>query len=227
MLAVTNFDLGLHGDIIENFFALASTGNVPPGNEPGHLDGWGIGYYRNGRARVVKSGGSVINERKRFLGALKRIKRSRVLIVHFRKSAWKDTSLKEHAHPFFFKNNIFAHNGTVYDYKKLLKLIPERFLPWHEALDTEVFFRYLACNFPKHLKTAIESAAKRCRYSSLNFLLSDGKRLYACRRYSKWPGYYTLFAAKSAGSMIVSSEPVSSKLHWMNMRQGELISFGL
>jgi glutamine amidotransferase len=59
MLGLKNFEYGRHKEILENFLTLADAGKVPPGDAPGHRDGWGIGYYQNGQATVHKSGGSI------------------------------------------------------------------------------------------------------------------------------------------------------------------------
>ncbi len=226
MIGITNFDLRKHKDILEGFFGLAINGNVPPKNEPGHLDGWGIGYYKNNKPRVIKSGGSVVKESKRFFGSLKRIKSSKILIVHFRKSAWDKTSKKQHAHPFYFKNFIFAHNGTLYDYKKLLDSIPRSFQPAPSALDTEVFFRFLLEGFPGSFNSKVKTAAKLSKFSAMNFIMSDGSKLYAYRRFSKWADYYTFYTAKSGNSCIVSSEKVSPKLSWSLLRVNNLLTIG-
>jgi len=222
MLAITNFNFVTHRGLLEDFYKLAGCGQVPPKNPSGHLDGWGIGYYSKGRPRVVKSGGSVITERKRFFGALKQIGHSRVLIAHFRKSAWESTTLKKNSHPFNFKNYIFAHNGTIYDYKGLLEFIPKKYRPRPGALDTEVFFRYLLPGYPKTFRTSVKKLARLSGYSAMNFLMSDGKKLYAYRRSTKWPSYYTLFSAKAKDSIIIASEKLSGELDWTSIARGKL-----
>jgi len=222
MLGITGYDFNKHKEILNDFFRLALNGNVPPKNKPGHLEGWGIGYYSEGKAKIIKSGGSVVEEQKRFFSALKRIGRSRTLIVHFRKSAWDKTTDKRHSHPFLFKKYIFAHNGTIFDYKELLNFIPGKYLPDVSALDTEVFFRYLLNGFPKSFKTSIKMVEDKREFSALNFLLCGGQKLYAYREYSKWPDYYTLFKARHNTSRVVCSEQLDSVKSWEEINNREL-----
>ncbi len=103
LLGIINYSFAVHKDILESFFALAETGKVLPGDPPGHKDGWGIGFYSEDKASVVKSGRSAAEEKERIFSELEKIFRSAVLIAHLRKSAWKDTSTERHAHPFLYK----------------------------------------------------------------------------------------------------------------------------
>jgi glutamine amidotransferase len=223
MIGVTDFDFARHKEILEAFLSLAENGMVPPNNAPGHLDGWGIGYYAGGKARVIKSGGSAAAERSRILGSLKKIRSSKILILHLRKSAWDRTTARRHAHPFKFGKFIFAHNGTVYDFKELLKGLPARLAPAPDSLDTEVFFRKLIDGFPGKIRASLKAVEKHLSFSALNFLLSSGNELYAYRRFSKWGNYYTLWSAKNGGSHFVSSEKLGLGLKWNSVPQGKLL----
>ena len=222
MMAVTNFKFDTHKEIIDNFFMLSRTGMVPPNNKPGHLDGWGIGWYKNGKSNVIKSGSSIIKDKNKFCIALRGIGSSKMLMIHLRKAAWDRSSKEEHAHPFVFKNYIFSHNGTILDYSELLAAIPKPFLPGCGALDTEIFFRYLIKGFPAGFKKSINRIITRNKYSSLSFLMSAKNKLFAYRLYSKWQDYYTLYKARSGKSTIISSEPVLDTLSWKLLKPGTL-----
>jgi len=223
MMVITEYDFKKHKEILDNFFKLSVTGMVPTKNAPGHLDGWGIGWYKNGKANIVKSGNSVVKEKEYFFNSLRKIGKSKILMVHFRKAAWDKSSKEKHAHPFAFNNYIFSHNGTIFDYKNLLPLIPENNIPRPGALDTEVFFRYLTSGFPASFRSSINHIIKNNRYSSLSFLLSDGNKLYAYRQYSKWANYYTLYKTDIKGSVIIASEPVAPFCAWKPLAPGKLI----
>jgi glutamine amidotransferase len=222
ILAITNFDYKLHKPLVDIFFELSSCGKVPENNTPGHLDGWGVGYYSNGKARVIKSGGSIRKEKARFYGAVKRIGKTPVLILHLRKSAWKHTNGKENSHPFIAKNIIFCHNGTILDYKKL-KLKHRLSNPG--ALDSEIYFHY----FMDFAVTGVEKGFRECvktiktnnAYTSLTCVFSDGKKLYSYRDFTKRAGYYTLYESKQAGSSFISSEPLGSP-KWKLLKKGKL-----
>ena len=221
-MAVTHYDFNKHKNILENFFELSVRGKVPPNNAPGHKDGWGIGWYKSGKANIFKSGNSVVKEKRLFFKTLKKIGRSNLLMIHFRKSAWDKTSREMHAHPFGFCNYIFSHNGTIFDYKNLLTSIPVNYLPAPDALDTEVFFRYLMDGFPASFRSSVNLIIKRNKYSSLSFLMSNGRKLYAYRQYSKWADYYTLYRTKIDNSVIIASEPLSPAFSWRLLEPDKL-----
>ena len=228
MIGLTNFDWKKHKEILENFFKLAQTGKILPGNSPGHCDGWGIGYYKNGEAVIRKSGKSILREKRKFFDTLEGIAHSHILIVHLRKSAWPETSTTQNAHPFSHKNILFAHNGTIRDYKNLLKEIAESDRPLPSALDSEVYFRYVMSFFSADLEKSFEKAVRHIKkentYSSLTCLFSNGNKLYGYREYSKHPEYYSLYCAAFGRSKLISSEPVSPPLEWKMIRKGMFIS---
>jgi predicted glutamine amidotransferase len=229
MLALKNFEYGRHKEILENFLALADTGNVPPGNDPGHRDGWGIGYYKNGQAVVYKSGGSAVEEKRDFWEICARIDHSKIILVHLRKSSWPGTSSSNHAHPFSHGGTLFAHNGTVRDYKTLLKEITEQDKPCPEALDSEVYFRYVmsfaSLGLEKAFRKAVQHIKKHNSYSSLTCLFSDGNQLYGYREYRKNPEYYSLYHATFEDTGIISSQPLSPRLQWKMIRKAKLFVF--
>jgi len=229
MLGLKNFEYRRHKEILENFFQLAQTGKVPPGDTSGHCDGWGVGYYKNGEAGVHKSGGSIVEEKKVFLGTCRRIGDSKILLVHLRKSAWPETSTADHAHPFSHKGILFAHNGTIRDYQTLLKEITGRDQPRPGALDSEIYFHYMMNFTSIGLKKAFQKAVQRIRkyntYSSLTSLFSDGQLLYGYREYTKNPEYYSLYHAAFEDTSLIASQPVSPYLSWEMLRRGRLLIF--
>jgi len=220
MIGITNFDYAdsEHKELMANFFLLGEKGKTLAEDSSGHLDGWGVGYYKEGKAFVRKSAGSIVAEKNRYFKILEKIGKSPVLIAHFRKSAWPDTNTVANSHPFEHKNILFAHNGTIYDYEKLIGQIEHKDRLAHKVLDSEMFARFIVTrrtgNLKKKLSQAISVIRENNKYSSLNCLLTDGKNLYAYREYTKNPEYYTLFSARSGKSKIYSSEEVSEKLDW-------------
>jgi glutamine amidotransferase len=225
MLGLKNFVFRRHREILENFFELAEAGKCPPGDPPGHLDGWGIGFYRNGKAVVYKSGRSIVEEKREFFETCERVKASKILLLHLRKSAWSGTSEPAHAHPFTAGNILFAHNGTIRDFKTLRKKIIQD-PPRPEALDSEVYFRYVMNFAPLGLAKALRRAVSDIRtshtYSSLTCLLTDGNLIYGFREYTKDPWYYSLYTAAAEEATIVASQPVSIRLPWKILPKGRL-----
>ena len=229
MLGVKKFEYARDKEILENFLALADNGNVLPGSAPGHHEGWGIGYYENGRPVVHKSGGSAAEEKEDFWKACARIDHSEVLLVHLRKSSWRGTSIADHAHPFSHEGFLFAHNGTIRDYKKLLEEITEQEKPYPGALDSEVYFRYVmnfaSLGLKKAFRNAVQHIKKYNRYSSLTCLFSDGNKLYGYRECSEHPEYYSLYHAPFGDATLISSQPLSPHLQWKMLRKGTLSVF--
>lgn len=227
ILGITNYDFSRHKDLLKGFLKLAQTGKIPEGSSPGHLDGWGIGYYENGKSLVHKSAGPVIKEQNDFFQTLKKIESSPILIVHLRKSAWPKTTTKKNSHPFKNDKYLFAHNGTIFDYKNLLKNITIKHTLAPGALDSEVYFHYAINSTSTEIEDGFMKAAGHIRkynkYSSLTCIFSDSDNLYAYKEFSKSPDYYTLFQAKSGNSHIICSEPISSKLNWELIKRNYLI----
>jgi len=230
LLGVTNFEYSRHERIIRNFCELARTGNVMAGDPPGHGDGWGLAFYQGGELIVHKSGGNLLDEADKVIGILGGIGSAPVLILHLRKSAWKDTTCSRHAHPFHCNNVVFAHNGTVYDYQGLIPAIKVPGLG-DDALDTEVFFYHFMSAHPPELGRAFldtVSIIKRgYRYSALNSLFSDGVKLFAYRDYSKEPEYYSLYKSCSETSSIICSQPLDEDLQWEMMGNEEFLEIAV
>jgi len=231
MLGIRNYSRAEHGEALEDFFLLAEKGNVLPGSSPGHRDGWGIGFYKKGRPVLHKSGACLTGEKADFERLARAADGSPVLVVHLRKAVWENTSCARHSHPFLAGDFMFAHNGTITDYQRLLsepgttgetaEVKPDN------PLDTEVFFHYVLRRIhlgaARALKESLREIIGSMSYSSLNCLMSDGKRLYAFREYTKNPDYYTLFHARLGRSELVCSERVCPGLAWKALPKGRLL----
>lgn len=219
MLGIKNFDFGKHQQILVDFIELSRIGKVPEGNPPGHNDGWGIGYYKNNKATVIKSGNPIIKDKNKILKILKSIKRTKILIVHMRKSSWKKTNTANNSHPFKYKNIILGHNGTIWDYKKLIKN--------PNGLDSKVYLQFIMTNYTGDITNAFNKSVSYLRknsdYTSLTCLFSDGTKLYAYREYTKSPWYYTLYKTQVNNSAIFCSEPLSD-LKWKLLKKDSLLS---
>ena len=94
---------------------------------------------------------------------------------------------------------VFRHNGTIYDFH--VRGEGER----KDAFDSKRFFRLLiqeienSCNgVEEAIERIVTTIRNTYRYSSLNFLLSDGAKLHAYGDYSqvKSRDYYGLMYSK-------------------------------
>ena len=230
VLGITNFDYAKHQDIVERFYELARSGVVMAEDPPGHVDGWGLAFYREGELVVHKSGVNLLEETDKVTGILSAAKSSPLMILHLRKSAWVDTSNTRHAHPFHLNNTVFFHNGVVYDYQGLLPAINIPGLG-ADARDTEVFFYHVMSGNSHDLsRDFLDSATlikQKHKFSALNCLFSDGVKLFAYRDYAKEADYYSLYKACSESSWFISSEPLDEKIRWDMMAQEEFLTIEL
>lgn len=230
VLGITNFDYSKHHKIVERFCELARSGVVMDEDPPGHEDGWGLAFYQEGQLVVHKSGVSLLQETNKAIDILSTLKSSSLMIFHLRKSAWDDRFSTRHAHPFLIDNNVFFHNGVVYDYQALL---PDITLPGlgTDALDTEVFFYHVMSGKGQDLgRDFLDTTAlikSKHRYSAMNCLFSDGLRFFAYRDYAKEPDYYSLYKAFTDNSCFISSEPLDKTMQWDMMLQEEFLTIDL
>lgn len=163
-------------------------------------DGWGIGWYENGKTMVYKEA-VVASEDPAYDQRSKEV-HSKIIIAHVRKAIQGEPA-RVNSHPFQKDNWIFAHNGSV-PRERLLGRLTETYKKDIEGqTDSEVYFRWiLQCISEKGstvegIKKALAEIARTNDSNDsggLNFLMSDGLRLYAFRFSS--PGslnYYSLY----------------------------------
>jgi predicted glutamine amidotransferase len=183
-----------------------------------HDSGWGMAVYRNtdgAEPKVVRFPEAASN------GALQRETdlRGRIFNVHVRRATLGGLTL-ENTHPFLLGNYSFSHNGTVIAYPRLLE--PGMPVPAGQT-DSEAIFNYLMHYFdpgdvPGSLRRAMSAVVARSAFSGLNFLFSDGERLYAYRF-----GIFELHWLARPGQLLVSSEKLSDE-GWHTVQQDVLLT---
>ncbi len=142
--------------------------------------------------------------------------RGRMFNVHVRRATMGGLTL-ENTHPFTMGSLSFGHNGTVIDYP---------LLGVTDAVgdtDSEHLFRHLVARLDPadtigSLRRTVAAAAEASAFSGLNFLFSDGFRLYAYRF-----GLFDLFWLSRPGQLIVSSEKVTEDEEWHTVGQDVLL----
>lgn len=128
-----------HRSLIEAENALAAQSTQ-------HPDGWGIGWFVDDDAYVLKSS-SAAHACERFQRASARLM-SHTFLVHVRRAT---VGVVDHinAHPFRFGRWLFAHNGTLFGFDDVLRpWLESRILPHFRPLvlgdtDSEHLFYYL------------------------------------------------------------------------------------
>ncbi len=208
-----------------------------------HPHGWGIGWWEGGTPRVRK-GLLPAHSDENFVAAARRA-RSAVVIAHVRDASIGPVTAAN-THPFAYGRWLFAHNGTVARYKRsarvrdaiLAEVDPD--LRPLVAGDTDserlflIFVGRLRARAPleragvdavrRALAETTETAAAVAdagaeKPSSLNFLVSDGRVLAACRRGR------SLHLSLDAGprhAFVVASEPIG-RSPWEEVPEGGFV----
>lgn len=163
-------------------------------------DGWGIGWYESGKTMVYKEAG-LASDDPAYDQRSKEV-RSKIIIAHVRQ-ATEGEPARVNSHPFQYESWLFAHNGSVSRGSLLSRLTETYKRDTEGQTDSEVYFHWiLQCvrekgNAVEGIKKALAEISPTNDSndtSGLNFLMSDGLRLYAFRFSS--PGslnHYSLY----------------------------------
>jgi predicted glutamine amidotransferase len=214
-------------EIFESFRQQCITGCVKPSHkEPGHMDGWGLSFLKDGRMEVVK-GGKDARSDKLYEETYELILDSKVIMGHIRKAT--DTRTKgvaEFAHPFAKEGWVFAHNGSV-SWKEKVK---SRF---GNLIDSQIVLEVIlnkirgASDIYRKIREVIEEIVEKEKLSALNFLLTNGK-IFICYRFfdnsdPENERYYTLYKKMEKERILIASEPLTeNRGKWELMAPGEL-----
>jgi len=208
-----------------------------------HPDGWGMGWYEEGKARVFKQAISALDQGSK-LPQLSKSVISRIFLCHVRRASCGKAK-EENSHPFKFDNWIFAHNGTV-NREQLRGRYVEGIAG---ETDSEVYFRWLLqCieeegEVEEGIRVAVEEAQRSAK-GALNFLLSDGEHLYAfrygeslhkLRREPGEPGEFSYTSSETGAlleskllrgekAFLVCSEKLTER--WEEVEEGSLLKVG-
>jgi glutamine amidotransferase len=226
--------------------ALCSDHNALRFQSHRHPHGWGIGWYQ-GRRVVVRRGLLPAHADQAFVEAA-RAARSRIVVAHVRDASVGPVA-EENTHPFVHGRWLFAHNGTVARYRRSARLRAaleaEIDPPLRAALrgetDSERCFLIFLSRLRAHgrlegatldeVRAALADTTATLvrladpgaeRPSSLNFLVSDGRLLAACRRGRD------LHVAAGLGpehALVVASEP-SGRAAWREVPEGGFVGTG-
>jgi predicted glutamine amidotransferase len=202
-----------------------------------HRDGWGIGVYSQGGGWLLQRGTDCAHEDDDFhevaAGSC-----GEVLIAHVRKRTVGAITL-ENTHPFEKSGWVFAHNGTIEDIEWVKSQVsPDRMADINGQTDSEIFFAFLLTRLDMarigaagegHATDAVLAGAladlhRRPKIGACNFLLSNGRTLYAHR----WGR--TLYLLEKRPGQAVRVERASSETGavvetaWSPARQAVLVA---
>ena len=207
--------------VLNSFRSLAKCGKVKDGSPPGHTDGWGavtwnsddLPYYL---AREPKNASTDIAFDE-MLSTLERFSIRSHVVAHLRKASLGSKTV-ENTHPFIIGNWAFAHNGTI------------RKLNLKDRTDSEWFFKSLMAEYAPGQPDMLAAIKKRIdlvhhmyNYSSMTFLLSNGREMFAYRDYAKDKEYYTLYYAKAKNYHLLCQEKIVDDFEWIEIENKHLL----
>jgi predicted glutamine amidotransferase len=183
-----------------------------------HDSGWGMAVYERadgGEPQCVRFPEAAHSDGD-FRGATSMT--GRIFNVHVRRATMGGLT-EDNTHPFCLGSYSFGHNGTVLEYPRLIE--PGVRAPAGDT-DSEYLFNFLMRDFDDgapvaSLRAAMGAVAERSPFSGLNFLFSDGERLFAYRL-----GLFDLHWLSRPGQLLVASEKVTDEA-WHTVQQDVLL----
>ena len=183
-----------------------------------HDSGWGMAVYEraDGLDPVLLRFPEAAYGDREFMGATN--KRGRIFNVHVRRATMGGLA-PANTHPFCLGSYSFCHNGTIVRYPRLIE---EGVEPPQGDTDSEAFFNFLMAHYDASdpvgsLRYAIRTTVECSPFSGLNFLFSDGDRLFAYRL-----GLFALHWLHPPGQLVVASEKVTDE-GWHTVQQDVLL----
>lgn len=192
-------------------------------------DGWGIGWYERGRARIFKEGADEAND---FHFERAKGIRSRIIIAHVRRIQPGENSrrLNIDAQPFAYKDHVFAHNGDA-DWRNIAAHLRNETRAALTSTNESEMYLMLIMQFVEDGFGIIEAIKKAVRiakekpYVALNFVLADGESIYAYRDASCNKDFFSLCWTIRGNAAWLSSEPLTDE-NWNPLKMGELVRIG-
>ena len=184
-----------------------------------HDSGWGMAVYRRGEGEepsCLRFPEAAYADGE-FHDAVDR--RGRIFNAHVRRATLGGLT-PENTHPFCLGSYSFCHNGTILRFARLLE--PGVARPAGDT-DSEALFNLLMRDLDParvidSLRRAIATTIERSDFSGVNFLFSDGERLYAYRL-----GIFDLHWLARPGQLLVASERLTSDERWHSVQQDVLL----
>lgn len=205
---------------MRSFRELASCGLICEGSEPGHGDGWGIVTWEGGKPVYLGREPRDAFTDPAFEAACGKgdsMKLSSPIIAHLRKASI-GLKVRENTHPFVVGDWAFAHNGTI----RRLKL--------RYTTDSQWFFESIISDYEENGKDLVSAITKNVKlvrevypYSSMTFLMSNGKRFYAFRDAAENAEYYGMYFALTDMGIVLCQEKFC-KESWQELENGSLLT---
>lgn len=189
-----------------------------------HCDGWGVATHDAPSGWSIEKHTARAAACPRFAEVAGRA-RTRHAIAHIRKATIGGV-LRVNTHPFVRGRYVLAHNGTI---KHVAAFGPRtsaaRLAEIEGSTDSERFFAFLltrvddAGEVERGVTDAVRELRAITELGSVNFLFSDGARLFAYRQGRSLFG----FACLDTGVAAIASEPMSGAA-WTEIEEGALVA---
>lgn len=196
---------------------------------PANPDGWGLAWYRDGRAILHKAPERALDSPA--FAALIAKATSSIFIAHMR-LATKGSLCERNCHPFtreaLSRSWVFAHNGTVEgiarhpdssgdtDSEQVFNLLLDAIADYRDEGRIHGTF--------SGVKNGIRTIfARYGRGISLNFLLSDGTILYAFSHHKDKPVYYLERTRKVYGGAFLVATAKLTDEPWETLPRDRLL----
>lgn len=184
-----------------------------------HDSGWGMAVYREPGvpAPLTERFAVAAHTDGRFDAATEM--RGRIFNVHVRRATLGGLT-EANTHPFEFGPYSFAHNGTIEGFRSLIR--PGMPAPFGDT-DSECFFLRLINELDpedpvRSIRGVVAAIVAGHRFSGLNFVFSDGQKLYAYKL-----GVFELFWSTRRGVAMVASEELTGE-SWHCVQQDVLLT---
>jgi predicted glutamine amidotransferase len=216
-----------------------------------HTSGWGIGYYTDyGVSPTIARGQPAAHSDAQFTATVNAINSSepQIVMAHIR-YATSGCMGVPNPHPFYRikigKTWLFEHNGNANKDNLISLMSSSTYLadnppngsdmsacaypPMDNVVGSEIYFLYLLKNIEENGWNVVNGVVAGIKAmianstSSINFVMSDGKTVWAFRR-GVDTGHGLYYLDKSAdGYAAVASEPPSSGQGWVAMSEYQLV----
>ena len=164
LLIILNYTL-INSDHVNNFLLQSVTEKNTPGLDNKrdfnyHLDGYGFIFYIDGKFSLYKSSLMYKNDNN-FCFIKNKIKKSNLLVGHIRatKTEFNDNICYNNTHPFWYKDNYWCHNGSIFPFneKDLIIFIDDKYKKNIKGnTDSEILF-YIFLTIKDKLNNTKES----------------------------------------------------------------------
>jgi glutamine amidotransferase len=185
-----------------------------------HDSGWGMAVYKRAdgeEPRCMRFPEPAFEDQE-FTDATEL--RGRIFNVHVRRATMGGLA-PENTHPFCLGPYSFCHNGTIARFPKLLA---DGVAKPAGQTDSEAFFNFLMHDFDdgqvrRCLHNAVRRLIERSPFSGINFLFSDGEKLYAYKL-----GIFELHWASRGNALVVASEKLTDSDTWHSVQDDVLLT---